>query len=263
MTNQNLNVLVSGMLANTKTKKALNVVAIKNLINKVNEAEKQRFLNSLELSQVIAQTENNFNDFVKLVSNRMKDAGILPSEVKDRNGKKCTIKQYCIEIAYGFQSAQFYKLLRVGNLPKNVVNKFNDKCDELRTNGEKPQQSIEALETWAKNFDSHKGEAGTTKDEITELREESNGKSNKPTIVWSINDGNKKLKVYSDGSHDGNFTAIEINAFLDSTLITFIRSTFPIKKTTTATETRRLEKMQKTRINKVSNTLNGKKEAIK
>lgn len=255
MKNQNLNALINGMLSNAKTKKALNIVAVKALSNKVNEAEKQRFFNSLELAQTLAQTQQNFDDFCKVVKNKLSDEGLT--------AKEQPTKDVLIKLVYGFEKSYFHKLLRVGNLPKNVVNKFNDKCDEARANGDKPQQSIEALETWAKNFDSHKGEAGTTKDEITELREESNGKSNKPTILWNITEGNKKLKVYSDGSHEGNFTAIEINNFLDSTLITFIRSTFPIKKTTTATETRRLEKMQKSRVNKVANTLNGKKEVIK
>ncbi len=43
---------------------------------------------------------------------------------------------------------------------------------------------------------------------------------------------------------------------LDSVLIPFIRSTYPIKKTTTKKETARLERTQKERIAKIANGLN-------
>jgi len=144
--------------------------------------------------------------------------------------------------------------LRTGKIPKNIVNKFNDKCEELRKNGGRPNQSIEALETWAKHFDNHKGQNGVSKDEIQELREDST--KDKKVAIWTLKQGNKVITIFNDNSTECNFTAIEINDLLDSVLIPFIRSTYPIKKTTTKKETARLERTQKERIAKITNGLN-------
>jgi hypothetical protein len=246
MKNQNISNVVNGMLAVAQTKKALNIVAIKSLNAKVNDAEKQRFLNSLELAQLIAQTLPQFEAFFESVKNKLKDGGFTAKELPK--------KDEIIKMVYGFEKSFFHKLNRVGKLPKNVVNKFNDKCDEARKQGIKPQQSIEALETWSKNFDSHKGSADVTKEAILDLREDST--KEKKQAIWTIKQGNKVLTIFDDNSTTCNFTAIEINDLLDSVLIPFIRSTYPIKKTTTKKETARLEKTQKERISKIANGLN-------
>lgn len=246
MKNQNISNVVNGMLAVAQTKKALNIVAIKSLNAKVNDAEKQRFLNSLELAQLIAQTLPQFESFFESVKNKLKDSGFTAKDLPK--------KDEIIKMVYGFEKSFFHKLNRVGNLPKNIVNKFNDKCEEARKQGIKPQQSIEALETWSKNFDSHKGESDVTKEAILELREDNT--KDKKQSVWTIKQGNKVLTLFSDNSTTCNFTAIEINDLLDSVLLPFIRSTYPIKKTTTKKETARLERTQKERIAKIANGLN-------
>ena len=245
MKNQKFEALVNGMLTASKNKQAnlLNVKNVKELTNKIESCENQRFMLSLELSQLIFAGRENFDLFCTAIQNKAKDEGL----------KKPT-KDEVIPLVYGFEKSQFHKYLRTGKIPKNIVNKFNDKCEELRKSGGRPNQSIEALETWAKHFEEHKGRNGVTKDEIQELREDSS--KEKKTAVWSVKQGNKAITIFDDNSVDCNFTAIEINDMLDSVLIPFIRSTYPIKKTTTKKETARLERTQKERIAKIANGLN-------
>lgn len=247
MNNQQISTIVSSMLTSAQTKKALNIVAVKQLSNKVTEAEKMRFFNSLELAQVLAQSETGFNEFCEAVKNRLSDNGLTSKEQPK--------KEQLIKMAYGFEKSYFHKLLRVGNLPKNIVNKFNDKCDEARANGEKPQQSIEALLTWAKSFETHKGEAETTKEAIAEIREEANGTGEKPVVLWQISHGNKRLKVYSDGTNDGNFTAVEINEFVDHVLRPYVNDNFAIRKVTPRAK-KELDAIQKEKLKKVAKHLN-------
>lgn len=245
MNNQKLKALVNTALTATKNKQAnlLNVKSVKDLSNKIETCENQRFMLSLELSQLIFKRKEDFDLFCTAIQNKAKDEGL----------KKPT-KDEIIPLVYGFEKSQFHKYLRTGKIPNNIVNKFNDKCDELRKSGGRPNQSIEALETWAKHYDTHKGQNGVTKDEIQELREDSS--KEKKQAVWTLKQGNKAITIFNDNSTECNFTAIEINDLLDSVLIPFIRSTYPIKKTTTKKETARLERTQKERISKIANGLN-------
>jgi hypothetical protein len=127
-------------------------------------------------------------------------------------------------------------------LPKHVVNKFIDKCDEAEKDGKDFARSIEALNTWAKNFEEHKGEADADTESISDLR--SNGEDRK-VILWQIKEGNKSLTMYSDHTHKTDFTLIEINAFFNEVLKPSILSTFAIKKATTSKPTATKKEVKK------------------
>jgi hypothetical protein len=240
MNNQQISNLVNGMLATAQTKKALSLVAIKNLSSKVNDAEKQRFMTSLELAQLLAQTKEEFENFYLAVKNKLKDGGTTAKEMLQ--------KADFIKLVYGFKASYYYKLIKIGELPKNVVNKFIDKCDEAEKDGKEFSRSIEALNTWAKSFEEHKGEADADAESISDLR---NG-GDKKVVLWQIKEGNKKLTFYADGTNDCNFTALEVNAFLDEILIPSIRSTFAIKKATTSKDKKVLTNIQKERVKKMT-----------
>lgn len=219
MKNQNIAVIVNGMLATAPTKKALALTAIKSLTAKVNDAEKQRFMNSLELAQMLAQTKPQFEDFCKAVINKLKDGGATASDLPK--------KDELIKLVYGFQKSFYYKLIKVGELPKNVVNKFIDKCDEAEADGKDFARSIEALNTWAKNFDDHNGEADADAESIADLRD---GGERRQTL-WGIKSGKLKLNFFSDGTSETNFTDSEINALLVE-ITAHIKSKYAEKKTT-------------------------------
>jgi len=207
------------MLALAQNKKALALTAIKSLTAKVNDAEKQRFMNSLELAQMLAQTKPQFEDFCKAVINKLKDGGTPAKDLPK--------KDELIKLVYGFQKSFYYKLIKVGELPKNVVNKFIDKCDEAEKDGKDFARSIEALNTWAKNFDEHKGEADADAESIADLRD---GGERRATD-WSIKSGKLKLNFFTDGSSETNFTDAEINALLVE-ITAHIKSKYAEKKTT-------------------------------
>jgi hypothetical protein len=219
MKNQTITGLVSAMLNTPQNKKALSLTAIKNLTAKVNDAEKQRFMNSLELAQVLAQTKPQFEDFCKAVINKLKDGGTPAKDLPK--------KDELIKLVYGFQKSFYYKLIKVGELPKHVVNKFIDKCDEAEKDGKDFARSIEALNTWAKNFETHKGEADADAESISDLRDGGERRS----VVWSIKSDKLKLNFFTDGTSETNFTDAEINALLVE-ITAHIKSKYAEKKTT-------------------------------
>jgi len=219
MKNQTTATIVNGMLATAPTKKALALTAIKNLTAKVNDAEKQRFMNSLELAQMLAQTKTQFEDFCKAVINKLKDSGMTAKDLPK--------KDELIKLVYGFQKSFYYKLIKVGELPKNVVNKFIDKCDEAEKDGKDFARSIEALNTWAKNFETHKGEADADAESIADLRDGGERRE----VAWGIKSGKLKLNFFTDGTSETNFTDAEINALLVE-ITAHIKSKYAEKKTT-------------------------------
>lgn len=230
--------IVSDMLATAPTKKALSLVAIKNLTSKVNDAEKQRFITSLELAQLLAQTKEEFENFFIAVKNKLKDGGAT--------SKDMIAKADFIKLVYGFKASYYYKLVKVGELPKNVVNKFCDKCDEASTSSKDCARSIEALNTWAKNFDEHKGNADADAESISDLR---NG-GEKRVVKSAFKFENIKVTFFENGSFETNSTAVEIREAFELFTITMV-STFPQKKKTTAKEKQVLSNIQKERVKKI------------
>jgi hypothetical protein len=217
MNNQQISNLVNGMLANAQTKTALSLVAIKNLNSKVTNAEKQRFMTSLELAQLLAQTKEQLEEFFVSIKNKLKDGGTTSKEMIS--------KADFIKMVYGFKASYYYKLIKIGELPKHVVNKFIDKCDEAEKDGKDFARSIEALNTWAKGFEEHKGEADTDAESISDLRNGGDKKVAKSAFKFE----NIKVTFYTDGSFDTNSTALEIREAFELLTIS-ITSSFPLPK---------------------------------
>ena len=238
MNNQQIATIVNGMLATAPTKKALSLVAIKNLTSKVNDAEKQRFMTSLELAQLLAQTKEQFEQFFIAVKNALKDGGAT--------SKDMIAKADFIKLVYGFKASYYYKLVKVGELPKNVVNKFCDKCDEAEKEGKDCARSIEALNTWSKNFEEHKGDADADAESISDLR---NG-GEKRVVKSSFKFENIKVTFFENGTFETNSTALEIREVFELFTIAMV-STFPQKKKTTAKEKQVLSNIQKERVKKI------------
>ena len=217
MNNQQISTIVSGMLATAQNKKALSLVAVKSLTSKVNDAEKQRFMTSLELAQLLAQTKEQFANFCTTATDKLKDGGA--------NSKELPKKADFIKMVYGFKASYYYKLVKIGELPKPVINKFIDKCDEAEKDGKDFARSIEALNTWAKNFEEHKGEADADTESISDLRNGGDKKVAKSSFKFE----NIKVTFYTDGSFDTNSTALEIREAFELLTIS-ITSTFPLPK---------------------------------
>lgn len=243
MKNQKIATIINGMLMTAKGKqsKTLKVNEIKNAFSKLNAMDKAKFTASLELAQDLAKIKPLFDEFCKAVKNKLKDEGFTAKEMPNQDA--------IIWVVYGITKSWFHRLVKVGGIAPNIVNKFNDKCDEMEANGETPTRSIDALNTWAKSYEDHKGEADTDGESLSDLR---GGKERRETL-WSIKKGKLKLTFFSDGTSETNFTDSEINALLVE-ITAHIKSKYAEKKTTPK-QREKLDAMQRakkpTAVNKL------------
>jgi cyclopropane fatty-acyl-phospholipid synthase-like methyltransferase len=217
MNNQQIAKLVADMVATAQTKRALALTDIKNLSSKVTDAENQRFINSVALGQKLFETKEQFEEFFVSIKNKLKDNGTTAKEMIS--------KADFVKLVYGFKASYYYKLIKIGELPKHVVNKFIKKCDEAEKDGKDFARSIEALNTWAKNFEEHKGEADADAESISDLRNGGDKKVAKSAFKFE----NIKVTFYTDGSFDTNSTALEIREAFELFTMT-MTSTFPLPK---------------------------------
>lgn len=236
MKNPKIATIINGMLMTAKGKqsKTLKVNEIKNAFSKLNAMDKAKFTASLELAQDLAKIKPLFDEFCKAVKNKLKDEGFTAKEMPNQD----TI----IWVVYGITKSWFHRLVKVGGIAPNIVNKFNDKCDEMEANGETPTRSIDALNTWAKSYDDHKGEADTDGESLSDLR---GGKERRETL-WSIKEGKLKLTFFSDGTSETNFTDSELEGLL-TRITAHIKSKYTTAKNLTKKDREKLDTIQRER----------------
>jgi hypothetical protein len=221
MTNtHNISALVNGMLTARKghETKVLNVAKIKELNQSIEKAEKSRFTISLQLAYEIKLTEENFTTFFESVKNKAKDLKL----------DKPTKAEIC-EMVYGFQIKWYYKLLAIGKVEQSKKALYLSNCEKAEKDGDKPVYSMEALQSWVNDFDSHKGTLIPTKENL---------KANKPvkqgtkSIVAKVTLGKNSFTYYSDGTSENNgYTALELREVVNE-LQAHINSTFKIEQAT-------------------------------
>jgi hypothetical protein len=244
MKNQKIETIVNGMLAMAKgaTARELKVKDIKEAMGKLNAMERDKFDTSLMLAQDFFKLKPKFDEFCKAVKDRLKDEGFTAKELPNQAD--------IVWLVYGVTKSWFHRLLKVGALDRHIVNKFNDKCDEMEANGETPTRSIDALNTWAKTFDEHKGEADTDGETISELRA---NKGEKREILWIIKEGKKTLTFFGDGDSETNFTPNELDDLLVS-ITALIKTKYP-KPRLNAKNREKLDAIQKAKKPQVVNKL--------
>jgi len=217
---QNISALVNGMLTARKghETKVLNVAKIKELNQSIEKAEKSRFTISLQLAHEIKLTEEHFTAFFESVKNKAKDLKL----------EKPTKAEIC-ELVYGFQVKWYYKLLAIGKVEQSKKALYLSNCEKAEKDGDKPVYSMEALQSWVNEFDTHKGNLIPTKENL---------KANKPvkqgtkSIVAKFTLGKNSFTYYSDGTSENNgYTALELRAVVTE-LQAHINSTFKIESAT-------------------------------
>jgi hypothetical protein len=236
MKNTTLSTIVAGMVTTAQNKKALNLSAINSLIANVSKNDILRWEASTELAQKLYETSEQFADFCKGVINVCKDSDIV-----------CT-KKDIIPLVYKMTPGNFYKVITAGAIPKNLVIKFSEACNEAEANGLKFARSIEALNSWAKKYDEHKGECGADSESIADLRDG----ADKRQAVWSVSLGDKKCTMFNDKSFKTNFTETEINDFLNQILTPTIRTQFATKPEITKEQKEVLNKVAKNKAVKLN-----------
>jgi len=122
---------------------------------------------------------------------------------------------------FGWQKSFFYKLVKVANVPQEVVETFKTKCDEVERSGEEPNRSVEGLLKFAKaseetNNEGAEGEEGEVAEAEVETRSETIF-----TLTFKQPDGNISVRINALGELKTTNTRSQIEeavAFLMSEL---------------------------------------------
>ena len=239
MKNTTISTIVSTALTTAQTKKALNLGEVNKCIANVTKNDILRWEAQTDLCQKLYETSEQFTDFCKGVINLAKD-----SEIE-------VTKKDIIPLVYRMTGGNYYKCIKAGAIPKNIAIKFSEACNEAEANGLKFARSIEALNSWAKKYDDHKGECGADAESIADLRDG----ADKRTAIWSVSLGDLKCTLFNDGTHKTNFTEEQINTFLNAQLIPTIRSMFATKPEITKEQKEVLNKVAKNKAVKLNKDL--------
>jgi hypothetical protein len=233
-----ISTIVGGMLT-TAQKKVLELGEINDLVTSVSKNDILRFNAQIKLCQKLDETCERFDDFCKAVINLANDNELKVS------------KKEIIPLVYRMTAGNFYKCIKAGAIPPKIAEKFEIACNEAEQNGLKFARSIEALNSWFKKYDEHKGEAGADTESIADLRDG----ADKRQAVWSISLGDLKCTLFNDGSHKTNFTEEQINGFLNAQLIPTIRTMFASKPEITKEQKEVLNKVAKNKAVKLNKDL--------
>ena len=122
----------------------------------------EKFNLTIDQAQIIASLDERITEVHKLHKSNLKDINTPKDEIPT--------KFDLISELLGIGKAWYYKLLNAGKLDAKIIEKFNDYCDKNTA----IDRSIERLNQWAKDFDTHKGEIEPTPKAIREAKEDAN-----------------------------------------------------------------------------------------
>ena len=71
---------------------------------------------------------------------------------------------------FGWQKSFFYKLVKVANVPAEVVETFKTKCDEVERSGDEPNRSVEGLLKFARASEETNNEGAEGEEAEVETR---------------------------------------------------------------------------------------------
>ena len=134
---------------------------VKSLTTSIAKKGIEKFNLTIEQSKLIASLDERITDVHKLHKSNLKDVGTPKDEIPT--------KFDIINELLGIGKAWYYKLLNAGKLDAKIIEKFNDYCDKNAS----IERSIERLNAWAKDYETHKGEIEPTPKAIREAKEDS------------------------------------------------------------------------------------------
>jgi len=103
---------------------------------------------------------------------------------------------------FGYGKSFFCKLIKAGELPAEVVEKFKQKCDEAEAADQKPVRSVAALNAFAKAL-----EQGTESSGTGEGGEEGEGEGETPAVELRA----EVLFTFTYKNPEGNNVAVRID----------------------------------------------------
>jgi len=185
----NLLSIEASFLSNPQVKAGMNLQQVTALQRTMAKADKKTFENTLAMAKLAAQAWQWVNSAEGKAL--CEEEGVTFS--KEAVGEK----------VFGYKKSFFCKLVKAGELPTEVVDTFNAKCEEAENAGEKPVRSVEALNKFAKALEQGQESGGTG--ESGEEGEE--GESSEPQVELRA----ETLFTFTYKSPDGNNVAVRID----------------------------------------------------
>jgi hypothetical protein len=176
----NLLTIEQAFLNMPQVKQALNLTEIRAVQRTIVNAKKKKFDQTLQLSKLVGGVVAWFAS---------EDGQRLCAE----EGITWTNEQIGLKV-FGWQKSFFYKVVKASKLKDEVIETFKTKCDELETQGEEPNRSLEGLLKFAKQVENGQTDGGDEGEEGEEAQVETRAQ-----IVFSLTYEGLKVKVDANG----------------------------------------------------------------
>lgn len=129
----------TAFLSNSEVKANLEITNVRAIQRAIENGQKKKFEQSLTLSALVKKGADWFKS----------EEG---KRMRKEEGIEWNTEEFALKV-YGWQKSFFHKMVKVGGLQTEVVDKFKAECDRLETEGEKPLRTIEALLKYAKQVE--------------------------------------------------------------------------------------------------------------
>jgi hypothetical protein len=184
---------------------ALNLQEVRSIQRTIQNGQKKKFDQSLALSQHVLKAFEWFQS--EGGKAKLSEEGI--TWTTEEFGKK----------VFGWQKSFFYKLVKVANVPAEVVETFKTKCDEVERQGEEPNRSVEGLLKFAKASEETNSE-GAEGEEGGEEAEVETRSSTIFTLTFKTPEGNISVRIDEAGqvktTNNGDEIRGAINFLMDA-----------------------------------------------
>lgn len=137
-------------LNNAEIKTALKLTEIRSQLRNIENGQKKKFAQTLELSKVVAASYEWFTS---------EDGQRKASE----EGINWNAEKFAAAI-FGWQKSYFHKVLKASKLDATLIETFNNKCNELEAQRKKTNRSLEGLLKFAKELENNTTENGEGED---------------------------------------------------------------------------------------------------
>lgn len=181
----------SAFLNMPQVKDALRLTEIRSVQRTITNAKKKKFEQTLTLSKLVLGAVEWFQS--EEGKRACTEEGIAWSN--EEIGQK----------VFGWQKSFFYKVVKAGRLEESVIESFVTKCNEVESQGEEPNRSLEGLLKFAKqvetgtqaggNNESEMGDPETIGEPQVETRVETI-----LTFTYKSESGNVSVRIDAEGN---------------------------------------------------------------
>ena len=118
-------------LSLSKVKTSLNLSNVEKLKTNIDNAQKRKFDNTLQLAEIVAKSFEWFKS----------EQG---KTICQENNIKWTTEEFALKV-YGYQKSFFYKLVKASEIDGETIERFKAKCEEIEQRNEKSQRNLDSL----------------------------------------------------------------------------------------------------------------------